>query len=110
MATLSAIDSYQGEDLLGAIVRVRVEMSADMEPAFRESEIRLALVKAHHIAGVERRIRHEPRTRLGMESLESLTTMQAVRRYLEARRVSEERERLLLEYAERVLHEEIEGD
>ena len=109
-ATLAAIGRHSGDGLEGAIVRVRVEMSAEMEPAFREAAVRQALAPAHYVAGIERQVRREARTRLGAEVAESLTPMQAVRHYLESRNVPEDRERLLMEYAERLLHEEVEGE
>ncbi len=109
-ATLAAIGRHDADGLEGAIVRVRVEMSAEMEPAFREAAVRQALAPAHYVAGIERQVRREARTRLGAEAAESLTPMQAVRHYLESRNVPEDRERLLMEYAERLLHEEMEGE
>ena len=107
-AALALIERHTGNGLEGAIVRVQVEMPAEAEPAFRETAVRQALAPAHHIAGIERLVRRDHRTRLGAEAAESMTPAQALRHYLASRNVPEEREKLLMEYGERLMREELE--
>jgi exonuclease SbcD len=108
-ATLTAIERHSGDGLSGAIVRLRVEMPAEAEPAFRETAVRQALAPAHYVAGIDRRVQRDRRTRLGTETAESLSPMEALRRYLESRNTPADRQRHLLEYGERLIREEIEG-
>jgi exonuclease SbcD len=107
-ATVRAIQRH-GEAVKGAIVRVRVELAAEALPAFRESSIRTALGAAHHIAGIERQVQYDRRTRLGAETAELLSPAQALRHYFASRNMPEERERALMGYAERIIREEVEG-
>ncbi|MEX2598113.1 MAG: exonuclease subunit SbcD [Dehalococcoidia bacterium] len=92
-----------------AIVRLRVSMDAEQEPAFNETTVRQALSPAHHIAGIERQVRRDRRTRLGSDDAERLGPMEALQRYFESRNMPEERERTLTAHAERLLREELEG-
>ena len=108
-ATLAAIARHADQGLEGAMVRVTVEMPAEAEPGFREAMVRQALAPAHYVASIERRVRQERRTRLGDEA-SGLAPAEALRRYLKSRNVTEERERLLMEYGERLVREEAEGE
>jgi exonuclease SbcD len=93
----------------GAVVRLRVEMPAGSVPLFREPTVRQALAPAHYVAGIERRIEYDRRIRLGGEDAASLAPTEALRRYFASRNIPEARERELMEAAERILQEEIEG-
>ena len=116
-ATLEAIAKHagsgpstgSGQALEGAIVRVRVSMDAEQEPAFREAAVRQALAPAHYVVGIERNVRRASRTRLGTDEAEKLGPLDALRRYLASKNTSAEREELLVERAEQLLREEIEG-
>jgi hypothetical protein len=84
-------------------------MDAEQEPAFSEARVRQALTSAFHLAGIERTVHRERRTRLGTEDAEKISPMMALRRYLESRNTAADREKVLIDYAERLLTEEIEG-
>ena len=63
-AALSAVARRQADaEFARAIVRLRIEMTAEQEASFREREVRQALEGAHLVAGVERRVQRERRTR-----------------------------------------------
>ena len=109
-AALEAIGKHVGEGLERSIVRVRVEMEAEQEPAFRETAVRQALSGAFYVAGVERRVHREHRTRIDTEEAERLTPMAALHRYLESRGTASDREAMLTAYAERLIQEEVEGE
>jgi exonuclease SbcD len=108
-AALEAIGKQVDEGLEESIVRVRINMEAEQEPAFRESAVRQALSAAFFLAGVERIVHREHRSRLGADDAEKLTPMAALRRYFETRNTADDRERELVDYAERLLKEELEG-
>ena len=109
-AALEAAGKHVGEGLEEAIVRMRITMEADQELAFRETAVRQALTSAFHLAGIERTVHRERRTRLGAEDAERISPMAALRRYLESRSTPEDREHVLVEYAEELLREELEGE
>jgi hypothetical protein len=109
-AAMEVLGKYVGEGLEQSIVRVRIAMEAEQEPAFNEARVRQALTSAFHLAGVERQVHRERRTRLGTDDAEKISPMMALRRYLESRNTSADRERTLVAYAERLLTEEIESD
>ena len=108
-AALEAIAKHAGAGLEGAIVRVRVSMDAEQEPAFREAAVRQALAPAHYVVGLERNVRRASRTRLGTDEAEKLGPLDALRRYLASKNTPADREKLLVERAEQLLREEIEG-
>ncbi|MCH7481870.1 MAG: exonuclease subunit SbcD [Chloroflexi bacterium] len=112
-AVLAAIGKHagsgSGQAIEGAIVRVRVSMDAEQEPAFRETAVRQALAAAHYVTGIERSVRREARTRLGTDEAERLGPIEALRRYLGSKNTPAERERVLIERAEALIREEVEG-
>ena len=88
-----------------AIVRVIVRLSRAQEPFLREAEVRQALSGAQFVAYVKRDIIEEqPRTRLpaGVRP-ESLTPLEALRLYLDDRKVAEDRREVLLRHARALL-------
>ena len=85
-----------------AIVRVIVRLSRAQEPLLREAEVRQALSGAQFVAYVKREIIEEPRTtRLpaGVRP-ESLTPLEALRLYLDDRKVATDRREVLLRHAQ----------
>ena len=108
-AALEAIGKHAGSRLEGSIVRVRVSMDAEQEPAFREAAVRRALAPAHYVVGIERSVRRTARTRLGTDEAEKLGPLDALRRYLASKNTPADRERVLVERAEQLVREEIEG-
>ncbi len=88
-----------------AIVRVIVHLSRAQEPLLREAEVRQALAGAQFVAYVKRDIIEEqPRTRLpaGVRP-ESLTPLEALRLYLDDRKVAADRQEVLLRHARGLL-------
>ena len=84
-------------------------MEAEQEPAFSESAVRQALGAAFHVAGIERRVQRDRRTRLPAGDVEQLGPLDALRRYFEAKAVPSDREQLLVRYASRLIQDEMEG-
>ncbi|MEE8519494.1 MAG: exonuclease SbcCD subunit D [Dehalococcoidia bacterium] len=109
-AALEAVGKHVGEGLEDSIVRVRISMEAEQEPAFREVAVRQALSSAYYLAGVEREVHREHRTRLGTDDAEKLPPVAALKKYFESRNIPEDREEVLVGYAERLLQEEIEDE
>ena len=107
-AVAQAIAAHSDEEMRRSIVRLRVEMRADQEPGFRESEVREALASAFYVAGIERRVERDRRTRLPWDDAERIEPLDALRRYLQSKATSGDREQSLLSYAgESLLQEEL---
>jgi exonuclease SbcD len=88
-----------------AIVRVIVHLSRAQEPLLREAEVRQALSAAQFVAYIKREIIEEHRTtRLpaGVRP-ESLTPLEALRIYLDDRKVAADRREVLVQHARALL-------
>jgi exonuclease SbcD len=110
-ATLEAISKKGVDALVGVIVRVRVELSAHTEPAFREDVVRRALVRAHYLTGIEKTVRRrDQRTRLDSELAEGLSPVEALKSYFQSKNISGHRERVLTELGEQLIQEELEKE
>ena len=101
-AVLHAVDR---NDVEGAIVRLRIKVTAEKEAQIRESEIRKALKGAYYIAAINREVEQEHRSRLGARTAEGITPREALQLYLELWKVTQDRARVLLEYGERLISE-----
>jgi len=100
-AVLNAI-AEQENKLSDAIVRLQLSLPAEIEGQLRDNEIRDALKEAHYFT-VARDIKRETRLRLGTSTVEELTPVEVLEKYLESKKVSAERTRLLLEYGEKLI-------
>ena len=91
-----------------AIVRVIVRLSRAQEALLREAEVRQALSGAQFVAYVKREIIEEHRTtRLPAGTRpESLTPLEALRLYLDDRKVAADRREVLLRHAQALLQPE----
>jgi exonuclease SbcD len=85
-----------------AVVRVHICLPATLETSIREVEINKALKKAHY-AVVAKEVRQEARLRLGELMSQRLSPIEALKRYLETKKVRAERQEVLLEYGEKLI-------
>jgi exonuclease SbcD len=88
-----------------AIVRLQLEMPAELEGQIRDSDIRNALKEAHYF-NIAKEIRRETRVRLGEGAAEEITPAQALKAYLDSKKVSPERAKVLQDYGERLIDEQ----
>jgi len=98
--------SRQESEVKEAIVRVQISAPEFNEGLLQENEIRKALKEAH-FAIIAKDIKREPRIRLGGWSAEEVTPLEALKAYLRAKKTSPEQTRVLLEYGERIIEEEM---
>jgi exonuclease SbcD len=85
-----------------AVVRVHVSLPAALEASVREVEINKAL-KVAQCAVFAKEVRQEARLRLGELTSQGLSPIEALRSYLETKKVRDERQRVLLEYGEKLI-------
>ena len=96
----------QGERVGDAIVRLQISLPAETEGQLNDNEIRDALKTAHYFT-IAKDIQREARpSRLGKWTAEEITPAEALKLYLESKKVSPERTKLLLEYGERLIQGE----
>jgi exonuclease SbcD len=94
---LAAIEQAPTE---GAVVRVTVRTTPDNDVLLRDSDIRRALKEAFYISAIVHDVVRPERIRLGDQSeIASLTPLEALDRYLQARQVPAERIQVLKEHA-----------
>ena len=95
----------QEDRVSDAIVRLNISLPAEIEGQLRDNDIRDAVKEAHYFA-VAKDIKRETRLRLGQWTAEEITPLDALRTYLESKKVSPERTKILLEYGERMIQEQ----
>ncbi|MCK4368195.1 MAG: hypothetical protein KAV68_00780 [Dehalococcoidales bacterium] len=86
-------------------MRLQISLSAEIEGHLRDNDIRNALKEAHYFT-IAKDTRREPRLRLGQWTAEEITPPDALKAYLESKKVSPERAKLLLEYGEKLIQEQ----
>jgi exonuclease SbcD len=85
-------------DLSEAVVRVIVTLRQEQEALLVEREISRALEGAYFVAALQKDVERTERQRLGAVSVEALTPVQLLARYLQVKDVPGERAKLLLEH------------
>jgi exonuclease SbcD len=88
-----------------AIVRLQLSLPSELEGQIRDGDIREALKEAHYFA-IAKEVRRETRVRLGERAAEEITPAQALKVYLESKKVPAERAKVLQEYGERLIEEQ----
>jgi len=104
LTVLRAI-SEQKDEVTEAIVRLNISLPVEIEGQLRDSDIRNAVKEAHY-STIAKDIKREARLRLGVGTAEELTPLDALEAYLESRKVSPERAKLLLKYGEKLIQEQ----
>ena len=88
-----------------AIVKLNIQMPANLEALLTDSEIRASLSEAHYIAAISRQITERPRTRLDGTYSEGLTPSQLLERYLDSRDTPPDRAKDLLQRGAQLIAE-----
>jgi exonuclease SbcD len=91
-----------------AIVRLNISLPAPIEGQLHDNDLRDALKEAHYFT-IARDIQRETRLRLGSGTAEEITPLEALKAYLESKKVSPERTRVLLEYGEKLIQGQSNG-
>jgi DNA repair protein SbcD/Mre11 len=94
--------SQQQKAIENAVVRVNISLPSTLEGSIRDVEINKALRVAHY-AIVAKEVKQEARLRLGELTSQSLSPIEALKRYMETKKVSNERQKVLLEYGEKLI-------
>ncbi len=98
----------QQEAMRDAIVRLNLSLPSQLDGQLRYNEIREALKEAHFFT-IAREIQRETRLRLGNRTAEEITPLAALKAYLDSQQVPPERQKVLLEYGEKLIGGSKEG-
>ncbi|MFC1907919.1 exonuclease SbcCD subunit D [Chloroflexota bacterium] len=96
----------QEDRVKNAIVRLNISLSAEMSGQLRDNDIKNVLKEACYFT-ITKDIQRETRLRLGVGTAEKLTPLDALKAYLESKKVSSERTKLLLKYGGRLIQEQM---
>jgi exonuclease SbcD len=107
-STVLGAIAVQGGKVKDAIVRVSISLPAEHEGQLRDNDIRNALAEAHYFT-IARDIRRETRLRLGKWAAEEITPVEALKAYLEAKKVPPPRTKILIQYGEKLIQEQRTG-
>ena len=99
----------QEDRVRDAIVRLNISLPAETEGQLRDNDIRNMLKEAYYFT-IAKDIQRETRLRLGKWTAEEIPPLDALKAYLESKKVSSERAKLLLKYGERLIQEQRTGD
>jgi len=103
--TATVLKAIGEQKIKDAIVRLQVILPAEVEGQLRDNDIREAMKEAHYFA-IAKDIKREARLRLGNWTAEEITPLDALKAYLESKKVSPERTQVLLEYGEKLIQEQ----
>lgn len=95
----------QEDRVRDAIVRLNISLPAETEGQLRDNDIRNMLKETYHFT-IAKDIQRETRLRLGKWTAEEIPPLDALKAYLESKKVSPERAKLLLEYGEKLIQEQ----
>ena len=103
-ATLLNTITAQQEKVKDAIVRLNINVPAQIENQVSDTAIREALKEAHYYT-VAQDVQRETRLRMGNRTAEEITPSDALKVYLESKNVPPERQKVLLEYGEKLIED-----
>jgi exonuclease SbcD len=104
-STVLKVIAEQQSKIGDAVVRLQISLPAEVEGQLRDNEIRNALQEAHYFV-IAKDIKRETRLRLGNWTAEEITPIDALKAYLESKKTSPERAKILLEYGEKLIQEQ----
>jgi len=92
------------------VLNMIINLPADCQGQLRDIDIRNALKETHYFT-IIKDIKRETRLRLGKWTTEELTPVEVLKKYLETRKdLPQERAKLLLEYGEKMIHNQSFGE
>lgn len=102
-AILKIFEQYH-DRIKDAVVKVQLSVPKQLEAIYRDAEIYKALKEAYYVT-ISRDIKDSSRITETEWASESLTPLEALTKYLEFKNISDERRKVLLEYAENLMKE-----
>jgi exonuclease SbcD len=100
--TATVLRAIAGQDIADDIVRLQLTLPAEIEGQLSDAEVRDALKEAHYFT-IAKDIRRETRLRLGKWAAEEISPVEALKAYLEQKKVPPTRASTLLEYGAKLI-------
>ncbi len=105
--TKTITDEIKKHDLKDKVVKVVINIPAGCEGEVEMDKIKKTLSDAHFIAGISRNIERKERARIEAgQEVEKLTPIQALQKYFEAKKYTEEKQKMFTEFAAKLLEGE----
>jgi exonuclease SbcD len=101
-ASVLAAVGAEKEKIRNAVVRLNLSLPSTLEGQLHYNEIRDALKEAHYFS-INRDVRRETRLRLGSRNVEEITPLAALKAWLESQKVPADRQKILLEYGQKLI-------
>ena len=101
-ATLLNTLAAQQDRIKDAIVRLNVTVPAQTESQINGNEVREALKEASYFT-VAQDVQRETRLRIGERTAEEIAPREALKAYLDSKNIAAERQKVLLEYGEKLI-------
>ncbi len=104
--TQTVLDTINKQDVKDKVVRVTINIPADLNESLQMDPIKKALKDVHVVAGISRNVERKERMRIeGQEEVERLSPIQALQRYFEAKRYSPEKIKQLETFASQLVED-----
>jgi exonuclease SbcD len=104
-ALVKSIEQHQN-DIQGAIVRIKVSVPKQLEGIVRDAEIYKMFEEAYYVV-VNKEIKQDEKRDNRLFVSEELKPFEALSKYFELKKLSEEHKNILLEYGEKLIKEAI---
>jgi len=104
--TVTNAVNRETENIRDSIVRLNITLPSELDGQLRDNELRNSLKDAYYFT-IARDIQRETRLRLGNLTPEELAPIDALKAYLETNNTPAERSKTLLEYAEKIIKEQL---
>ena len=95
------------KNIVDAVIRVQINLTAEQAVHIREAEIRDVLKSCHFVAAINQRIAEERRARIASDVTEGLDPLEALSLYFDSRNTDPNRKRRLLKYAQELVQREL---
>jgi exonuclease SbcD len=103
--TATVVTAISAHDVDDAVVRVQITVPGELEGHLNESQIRNALQSAHFVASISREVLDRKQSRLGTSYSKGIDAREALKLYLQSRKVPDDRSQVLMRRAEELLEE-----
>lgn len=103
--TEKIVETINSESIADTILKLVIDIPAELNALIDDSIIRNALNSAHYIASITKNISEQNRSRIGEIDQKSLSPIEALELYFKSRDLSEEKTEVLLQHAIEIINQ-----
>lgn len=104
--TQTILDEIKKHDLKDKIVKLEINIPAELDKDIEMDRIKKALSPAHLIAGISRNVERQERGKIDLgKAVETLTPIAALKKYFEAKKYSPAKQKQLEEFAAQLIEQ-----